>query len=137
MIDGHFSALVGRPQIIAAVEESKASGKDFPICVGTSHPGTAATAALSQMAQDLGAAAVMITPSKEPGQNEGMLLAYYAKVADKCPGLPIVLQDHPASTQVFDPAGRAAAAAVRIRVPDVPLLELLRGACWAPDCAPP
>lgn len=36
--------------------------KGFSICVGTSHAGTAASIGLSQMAQDLGADAVMITP---------------------------------------------------------------------------
>jgi 4-hydroxy-tetrahydrodipicolinate synthase len=76
-------------------------GRPFPICVGTSHPGTAATVALSQMARDLGAAAVMVTPNKEPTpSSDDTLLELYTRVAAGCPGLPIVLQDHPASTQV-------------------------------------
>jgi len=87
--------------VTAAVEESNACGRNFPICVGTSHAGTAATAALTQMAQDLGAAAVMVTPTKEPSPaTDATLLAYFSKVADACPTMPIVLQDHPASTQV-------------------------------------
>ena len=53
------------------------------------------------MAQDLGAAGVMVTPTKEAvPATAATLHAYYAKVAEACPGLPIVLQDHPASTQV-------------------------------------
>lgn len=87
--------------ITTAVGISRGSDRPFPICVGTSHPGTAATAALSQMAQDLGADAVMVTPSKEPAPNtDEQLMALYTRVADACPGLDIVLQDHPASTQV-------------------------------------
>lgn len=34
----------------------------FEVCVGTSHTGTESTAALSALAQDLGADAVMVTP---------------------------------------------------------------------------
>ena len=76
-------------------------GRSFPICVGTSHAGTAATIALSQMAQELGAAAVMVTPNKEPTpSSDETLVQLYTRVARGCPGLPIVLQDHPASTQV-------------------------------------
>jgi hypothetical protein len=40
----------------------KVAGKRFLVCVGTSHTGTAGTVALSQMAQDLGADGVMVTP---------------------------------------------------------------------------
>eukprot|EP00750_Incisomonas_marina_P025671 INCI5619.1.p1 GENE.INCI5619.1~~INCI5619.1.p1 ORF type:complete len:376 (+),score=54.29 INCI5619.1:89-1129(+) len=92
--------------IEAAVEEARLvkngrdSDRSFDICVGTSHTGTEGTAALSALAQGLGADAVMVTPSKEPVNTDDDLLALYARVADRCPGLPIVLQDHPASTQV-------------------------------------
>jgi len=87
--------------IRAAVETAAEGGRPFPICVGTSHAGTAATVALSQMAMDLGAAAVMVTPSKEPTPpSDDAFVALYSRVADGCPGLAIVLQDHPASTQV-------------------------------------
>ena len=87
--------------ITTAVGAVADCGRAFPICVGTSHAGTAATVALSQMAADLGAAAVMVTPTKEPAPaSDDTLVALYARVAAGCPGLPIVLQDHPASTQV-------------------------------------
>ena len=76
-------------------------GRPFPICVGTSHPGTAAVVALSRRAQQLGAQAVMVTPNKEAvPSSDDTLLELYQRVADGCPDLPIVLQDHPASTQV-------------------------------------
>jgi hypothetical protein len=69
------------------------------VCAGTSHPGTHATAALSQMAQELGADAVMVTPSKEPTNTDDALFKYFQTVAQSI-SIPMVLQDHPASTQV-------------------------------------
>lgn len=97
LVDAERSAL-----ITTAIEVSKNAGRAFPVCVGTSHSGTAATVALSQMAQELGAAAVMVTPAKEAVPASATTLrTYYQRVAEGCPGLPIVLQDHPASTQVF------------------------------------
>ena len=87
--------------IRAAVGAVAQCGRPFPICVGTSHAGTAATVALSQMAAELGASAVMVTPNKEPTpSSDDTLVELYARVARGCPELPIVLQDHPASTQV-------------------------------------
>jgi len=65
------------------------------LCVGTSHTGTAATVALCQMAQDLGADSVMVTPSVGHGVEE-----LYHRIAYSCPDLPIVVQDHPSSTGV-------------------------------------
>ena len=48
----------------------------------------------------------MVTPTKEPTPaTPAALHAYYAKVAEVNPGFPIVLQDHPASTQVSYLAG--------------------------------
>ena len=50
-----------REQLVrCAVDAASGVGRPFPICVGTSHAGTAATVGLSQMARDLGAAAVMV-----------------------------------------------------------------------------
>jgi dihydrodipicolinate synthase/N-acetylneuraminate lyase len=84
----------------ALIRTAVAAAGDMPICVGTSHPGTLATRGLSQMAQELGAKAVMVTPSKEgvPLADDRMV-EYFAKVAEGI-DISIVLQDHPASTQV-------------------------------------
>lgn len=71
----------------------------IPVVVGTSHKGTLATRELSQVAQQLGAAAVMVTPSQEPVPNEERIFEYYRQIAEGS-SLPIVVQDHPASTQV-------------------------------------
>jgi 4-hydroxy-tetrahydrodipicolinate synthase len=88
-----------REQIITAAV--KAAGK-MPVCIGTSHAGTAATRALSQMAEQLGAAAVMVTPGYEPTPNEQRVFEYFKTIADGI-GIPIVAQDHPASSQVHLP----------------------------------
>lgn len=76
----------------------------LPIIVGTSAAGTRSAAYLSRMAQDLGADAVMVAPAKEPVPNEDRLIELYQQVAESI-SIPIVLQDHPASTDVHMPAG--------------------------------
>ncbi len=74
----------------------------IPVVVGTSHKGTKATLYLSLMAQALGAAAVMVTPSREPVPNDERIFDYFRKVAEGIT-LPIVVQDHPGSTEVHMP----------------------------------
>jgi 4-hydroxy-tetrahydrodipicolinate synthase len=86
-----------REELIRTAVE--AAGGRIPIVVGTSHKGTKATLYLSRMAQALGAAAVMVTPSKEPVPNEERIFDYFRKVAEGIT-IPIVLQDHPGSTEV-------------------------------------
>ena len=73
-----------------------------PVIVGCSHTGTAATIALCHEAAALGAEAVMIAPSRQPIPNDDAVFAYYSRIAEKTK-LPIVLQDHPASTEVHMP----------------------------------
>jgi len=71
----------------------------LPVIVGTSHSGTQAAAGLSQMAQELGADAVMVTPHAEAAPNDERVLEYYQAIASTA-RLPIILQDHPASSGV-------------------------------------
>ena len=73
-----------------------------PIIVGASASGTRTAVYLSRMAQDLGADAVMVTPAKEPVPNEDRIVELYQRIADSI-SIPIVLQDHPASTDVHMP----------------------------------
>src|SRR4051812_44431057 len=70
-----------------------------PIVVGTSHAGTRGCEALSRMAQELGADAVMVTPSKEPTPSDDRIVEAYQRIAGQI-SIPIVLQDHPASSDV-------------------------------------
>jgi 4-hydroxy-tetrahydrodipicolinate synthase len=76
-----------------------ATGGKLPVIVGASHSGSRAALGLSQMAQDLGADAVMLTPHAEAVPGDDKVLGYYRAV---CEGIriPVVLQDHPASSGV-------------------------------------
>ncbi len=94
MVDSEREELI-RTAVVAA-------GGRIPIVVGTSHKGTAATVYLSRMAQALGAAAVMVTPSKEAVPNDERVFEYFRMVAEGV-AIPIVLQDHPGSTEVHMP----------------------------------
>jgi 4-hydroxy-tetrahydrodipicolinate synthase len=88
-----------RGRIIAA---GIAAADGLPVIVGTSHTGTAATVALTQQAAELGARAVMITASAQPSPSDKAVFDYFARVAADT-ALPIILQDHPAISQVHMP----------------------------------
>ena len=76
-----------------------AAGGRLPVIAGTSYSGTQATLELSRMAESLGAAGVMVTPSRESVPNEDRIFEFFQQVAEGI-SIPIVVQDHPASTQV-------------------------------------
>ena len=100
------------------------AAEDMPVIVGTSHAGTRATAELSARAESLGASGVMVTPSKEPTPMvEDRLVEYFAAVNDALSSIPIVLQDHPASTQVHMPVHGVRARSARISIISVILLK--------------
>ena len=71
----------------------------IPVIVGTSYSGTRATLELSRMAESLGGAGVMVTPSRESVPNEDRIFEFFQRVTEGI-SIPIVVQDHPASTQV-------------------------------------
>ena len=84
----------------AAIETAVAAAAGrIPVVVGASHRGTRAALALARSAGQRGASAVMLAPGQEPVPNEERIFAYYARVAAAA-DLPIVVQDHPASTGV-------------------------------------
>jgi 4-hydroxy-tetrahydrodipicolinate synthase len=85
-----------RSQIIATGINA---AEGLPVIVGASHTGTEATVALSEEAADLGATAVMITPSQQTVPSDKAVFDYFQRIAAKI-RLPIVLQDHPAISQV-------------------------------------
>ena len=86
-----------REQLIKTAVD--AAGGRIPVIVGTSYSGTRATLELSRMAESLGAAGVMVTPSRESVPNEDRIFEFFQQVAEGI-SIPIVVQDHPASTQV-------------------------------------
>ena len=76
--------------------------KRIPVIVGASHSGSAAAGFLARMAEDLGADAVMIAPAREAVPSDERVIEVYQRIA-AASKLPIVLQDHPASTEVHMP----------------------------------
>jgi 4-hydroxy-tetrahydrodipicolinate synthase len=116
------------------------AGGRMAVIVGVSHPGTRATIELGCMAAALGADALMVAPSAEPVPSEARVADYYARV---CAGvaLPVVLQDHPASTGVHLSvatiarivADNAAIACIKAEaVPSPPKIEALSAALSRP-----
>jgi 4-hydroxy-tetrahydrodipicolinate synthase len=81
------------------IRTAVAAAGDMPVIVGTSHSGTRAARELSQMAEQLGARAVMVTPHAEAVPGEQRIVEYYRAIGEGI-RIPVVLQDHPASTQV-------------------------------------
>jgi 4-hydroxy-tetrahydrodipicolinate synthase len=81
------------------IRTAVAAAGAMPVIVGASHSGTRAATELAQMAEKLGANAVMVTPHAEAVPNDDRVFEYYRSIADGI-RIPIVAQDHPASTQV-------------------------------------
>lgn len=77
----------------------RSAGRRVPVIVGASHSGTRAARDLARVAESLGADAVMVAPTKEPTPSEDRIVETYQRIADGL-AIPIVLQDHPASTEV-------------------------------------
>ena len=88
--------------VIVQEAVSAAKGR-IAVVVGASHCGTRAAAELSRRAEELGADAVMLAPPREAAANPAAIIEYYERAASAT-GIPIVVQDHPASTQVPMPA---------------------------------
>ena len=86
-----------RTQLVDAAVQT-ADGR-IPVVVGTSHSGTRAAAELAASAKHQGADAVMVTPHKEPVPSELRIVDHFRTVS-AATDLPIVLQDHPGSTDV-------------------------------------
>lgn len=87
-----------RERIVATVIEA-ADGR-IPICVGTSHSGTDTCIVYSKQAESIGAQSVMVAPPKLSRPNDAALRRHYLAVADAI-SIPVVVQDHPASSGVF------------------------------------
>jgi len=80
----------------------KAAAKRITVIAGTSHSGTHVVHRYSRIAQDLGADAVMITPTKEAVPDEERIVESFRRISQGL-SIPIVLQDHPASSEVHMP----------------------------------
>ena len=73
--------------------------QELPVTVGTTAGSTAAAIERSKEAQDLGAAAVMVSPPTMGKPNPDTVFAHYSMLADAI-DLPIVVQDYPSTSGV-------------------------------------
>jgi 4-hydroxy-tetrahydrodipicolinate synthase len=71
----------------------------LPVIAGASASGNRAAADLACMAESAGASAIMITPHAEPVPSDERVFQYFAAITEAT-RLPLVLQDHPASSGV-------------------------------------
>src|SRR4249919_3598751 len=85
-----------RDAIIAGV---LAAAGDLPVCVGVSHAGTDRAIAFARQAEAAGAHSVMLAPPALARPNDGAVTAHYRAVAGAI-AIPVVVQDHPASSGV-------------------------------------
>jgi 4-hydroxy-tetrahydrodipicolinate synthase len=97
MGEAHKLTDAERDRVIAGTIEA-ARGR-VPVCVGTTHAGTDGCVAFTRRAAELGAAAVMVGPPRLARSSDAALRRHYLAVAEASP-LPIVVQDHPASSGV-------------------------------------
>ena len=86
-----------RSRVQEAVLE--AAGGSIPVCVGVSHASTDRAIAFAREAQAAGAHSVMLAPPPLARPTDAALRRHYLAVASAV-SLPVVVQDHPASSGV-------------------------------------
>jgi 4-hydroxy-tetrahydrodipicolinate synthase len=86
-----------RSSVLGAVVE--AAGGGIPVCVGVSHAATDRAVAFAREAKAAGAHSVMLAPPPLARPTDAALRRHYLAVAEAV-DLPIVVQDHPASSGV-------------------------------------
>jgi 4-hydroxy-tetrahydrodipicolinate synthase len=85
-----------RRAVIAGV---LAAADGLPVCVGVSHAGTDRAIAFAREAAAAGAHSVMLAPPALARPNDAALVTHYLAVAEAIE-IPVVVQDHPASSGV-------------------------------------
>jgi 4-hydroxy-tetrahydrodipicolinate synthase len=75
------------------------AGGRIPVCVGVSHASTDRAIAFAREAEAAGAHSVMLAPPPLPKPTEAVLRRHYLAVTAAI-ALPVVVQDHPASSGV-------------------------------------
>lgn len=86
-----------RSEVLRAVLD--AAAETIPVCVGVSHAATDRAIAFAREAQAAGAHSVMLAPPPLARPTDAALRRHYLAVAQAV-DLPIVVQDHPASSGV-------------------------------------
>ena len=97
---GEADKLTERERDTVVAKTVEAVAGRIPVCVGTSAPGTDVAVAFSRRAQALGARAVMVAPPKLARATDAALRRHYLTVAEAI-DLPVVVQDHPTSSNVL------------------------------------
>jgi 4-hydroxy-tetrahydrodipicolinate synthase len=91
---------LGDAERLAVVDAvMRAADGSIPVCIGVSHASTDRAVAYAREAERAGAAAVMLAPPPLAKPNDVAIRRHYLAVADAIE-LPIVVQDHPASSGV-------------------------------------
>ena len=83
----------------AVAQEVIGNSRGMPVTLGTTAAGTAATIAYSREAEELGAAAVMISAPAMGKPNPDSLFNHYQRIAEAV-NIPIVVQDYPQTSGV-------------------------------------
>lgn len=83
----------------AIVREVCSAATGLPVIVGAGRPGVRSTRTFIAAAAELGAAAAMVAPPSMDGASETLVTDYFSAVATASP-IPVIIQDHPASTRV-------------------------------------
>ncbi|MDA0263350.1 MAG: dihydrodipicolinate synthase family protein [Chloroflexi bacterium] len=97
-VTGEVARLTDRERHeVAEVVITRAEG--YPVTVGATAASTAAAIQYSKDAQELGAAAVMVSPPPMGKPNPDAVFAHYARLADAI-DVPIVVQDYPSTSGV-------------------------------------
>lgn len=77
----------------------RAAGR-IPVCAGVTHAATDRAVAFAREAESLGAHSVMLAPPALVKPNDDAVRAHYLAVANAVT-IPVVVQDHPASSNVW------------------------------------
>ena len=83
----------------SVAREVIANANGMPVTLGTTAAGTAATVAYSREAEELGAAAVMVSAPAMGKPNPDSLFTHYRRVAEAV-DVPVVVQDYPQTSGV-------------------------------------
>src|SRR3954452_12121050 len=98
-----------------------AAAGDLPICVGVSHAATDRAIAFAREAAAAGAHSVMLAPPALARPNDDAVLAHYLAVAAAVE-IPVVVQDHPASSGVTMSVGLL--TTIADRAPNASVIKL-------------
>jgi 4-hydroxy-tetrahydrodipicolinate synthase len=98
-----------------------AAAGDLPVCVGVSHAATDRAIAYAREAAAAGAHSIMLAPPALTRPNDDAVLGHYLAVAAAV-DLPVVVQDHPASSGV--PMSVGLLATIADRAPNARVVKL-------------